>query len=643
MTRGADVVLVNPALSDTGGDALDQARLAAPDALILPLDETLPADGNWLAPILRYISRRKSADSVLRLAEESLFEEKERAQVTLDSIGDAVLVADTRGHVTYLNRVAESMTGWSNGEALGQPLSRVFNIVDGLTGEAAPNPAVSAMNEDRTTGLVANCILLQRNGNGVGVEDSAAPIHDRDGTVTGAVIIFRDVSQSLAEIRKMAYLAQHDPLTGLPNRALLTARLSQAISLARRHHKQVALLYLDLDDFKQINDSLGHAVGDQALCAIAKRLSACVRGTDTVCRLGGDEFVTLLEDIDSPDDAAHIAEKMLATITTPLRVSGHTLEVSASAGISIHPEHGADADAIIRHADTAMYHAKANGRDRYGFFKVGMSSRMAVQRPLSTTAAVTPDTLSLELRYQPQFNLASGRIVGVAALLRWDDRERGVMPPPESPPVADRENLSLAVGQWTLSEACRQSLAWEASGLPPLPISIGVSAVQFRDAAFVGYVRDAMRTSGMGPGRVILEVSETVLGQDADAAGAILTELSDTGVEIAIDQFGTGNLGLLHLKRFPVQVLKIDPSCVRDLGTTADAAATVNMALALGNCLGHRVIACGVDTAEQMTFLQARACDAGQGRHLHHPLSAEDFALLLASKRLPAFHSDAVG
>ena len=638
----ADVMLVNPALPHSGGDALEQAKLAAPDALILPLDESQTTDENWLPAILRYISRRKSADSILRVAEEALFEEKERAQVTLNSIGDAVLVTDTGGHVTYLNRMAEYMTGWSTGEALGQPLSTVFNIVDGETGETAPNPAVSAMNEDRTVGLIANCILLQRNGKGVGIEDSAAPIHDRDGAVTGAVIIFRDVSQSLTETRKMAYLAQHDPLTGLPNRALLTERLRQAISLARRHHTQVALLFLDLDHFKQINDSLGHAVGDQALCAIANRLSACVRSTDTVCRLGGDEFVILLGDIDSPDDAAHIAEKARATITTPLRVSGHTLEVSASVGISIHPEHGADAEAIIRHADTAMYHAKANGRDGYGFFQVGMNRRTAVQRSLGTDSAITPDTATLGLRYLPQFNLASGRIVGVEALLRWADRERGVMTPDACLPGGEREKLSLAVGQWIVSEVCRQSLAWEASGLPPLPISFNVSAVQFRDAAFVDCVRDAIRTSGVEAHRIILEVSETVLVQDAGSAGATLTELSDIGVQLAIDHFGTGNLGLLHLKGFPIQVLKIDRSCVRGLGTAADATVTVNMALALGKCLGHRVIACGVETAEQVRFLQARACDAAQGLYLHHPLGPEDLALLLASKRLPAFHAHAV-
>lgn len=324
-----------------------------------------------------------------------------------------------------------------------------------------------------------------------------------------------------------------------------------------------------------------------------------------------------------------------------MRIHDHDGMVTG-VGISIRSEHGADAEAIIRDADTAMYDAGASGRDGYGFFKVGMNSRMAVQRSPGTNAAIAPDTAGLGLCYQPQINLASGRIVGVEALLSRADRKRGVMTADECLPVAGRENLSLAVGRWIVSEACRQNLAWEASGLPPLPISINVSAAQFKDSAFVDCVRDVVHTSGVEPGRIVLQVSETLLVQDADGAGAILTELRDTGVQIAIDQFGTGNLGLLHLKRFPAQVLKIDRSCVRGLDTAADAAVTVSMALALGKCLGQRVIACGVETAAQVRFLQSRACDAAQGRYMHHPLGPEDLALLVATKRLPAFHANAV-
>ncbi|MCP1676759.1 diguanylate cyclase (GGDEF)-like protein/PAS domain S-box-containing protein [Natronocella acetinitrilica] len=365
----ADVVLFGDAPDDNAHEALAQARRAAPGALMLPMDATQLGAHGWLPNILRHITSRKTADAALRVTEEALFEEAERARVTLESIGDAVLVTDTQGRVTYLNPVAKSLTGWLGEEALKQPLTKVFMIADGSTSEPMMNPAVTAMNEDRTITLMANCVLLQRDGGSIGIEDSAAPIHDRNGNVTGAVIVFRDVSQSRAVTRRMAYLAQHDSLTGLPNRALLTERMNLAMSAAHRHRKQVALLFVDLDHFKRINDSLGHGVGDQALRAIAERISGCVRKTDTACRLGGDEFVILLGDIDGPDDAAHIAEKVLAAITTPLRISGQTLQVSASVGISIHPGHGVDAEIIIRQADAAMYQTKADGRDGYRFFE----------------------------------------------------------------------------------------------------------------------------------------------------------------------------------------------------------------------------------------------------------------------------------
>lgn len=356
-----DVVLFHRALPGGAGETHDQARLAATGVLLLAFNDMRHEDDGWLAAVLGYIARRKTTEASLRATEEALFEEKERAQVTLDSIGDAVLVTDVQGRVTYLNRIAATLTAWPGDEALGHPLETVFNIVDGLTGQVAMNPAISAMQEDEIVGLVDHCILYRRDGSGVGIEDSAAPIHDRNGRVTGAVIVFRDVSQSRAMIRKMEFLAQHDVLTGLANRALLSERLGQAIGLARRRRKQVALLFVDLDHFKKINDSLGHSIGDQVLRTIGERLSACVRLSDTVCRLGGDEFVILLAEIDRSHDAALIVDKVLATITQPLNIDGHILHVSASVGSSIHPDDSADVDGMIKHADRAMYRAKTAG------------------------------------------------------------------------------------------------------------------------------------------------------------------------------------------------------------------------------------------------------------------------------------------
>ncbi|TDX99315.1 diguanylate cyclase domain-containing protein [Thiohalophilus thiocyanatoxydans] len=320
------------------------------------------------------ISTRKSTEFALRDSEAALFEEKERAQVTLNSIGDAVLVTDLMGNVTYINQVAEEMIGWSDEEAQGRPLSEVFNIIDGTTRQIADDPAQRAITEDRIIELATNCILVRRDGFESLIEDSAAPIHDRDGQVTGAVIVFHDLSQSRAMVSKMTHQARHDFLTGLPNRALLMERLSQALRLAQRHDKQVALLFVDLDDFKHINDSLGHGIGDQLLQTVADRLVTCVRATDTVCRQGGDEFVILLAEIERPEDASRVAEKLQAAFAVPQRIDGQEINLTLSIGISVYPDDGDNIDAVMHNADIAMYHAKESGRNNYRFFRPDMNA-----------------------------------------------------------------------------------------------------------------------------------------------------------------------------------------------------------------------------------------------------------------------------
>lgn len=376
---GIDVVLLDLVLPDGRGvSVFDRVRLAAPNALILVLsgadtedtarqavlrgaDDFMPKgriDAYWLPRALRYVTQRKKTEAGLRAAEEALFAEKERAQVTLDSIGDSVLVTDLNSDVVYLNQVAEEMTGWASADAIGRPLSEVFNIIDGTTRHRALNPAQRAIQEDKTVGLAANCVLVRRDGSETGIEDSAAPIHNRDGRVSGAVIIFHDVSQSQTMTRRMTYLAQHDPLTGLANRTLLMDRLTQAIKLARRNQKQLALLFLDLDYFKSINDSLGHVVGDHVLQKVAGLLESSVRTTDTVCRLGGDEFVILLSEIDKPEDTAQMSGKLLKALALPMWVDGHEINVTTSIGIGIYPDDGENQEAIIQYADAAMFLVK---------------------------------------------------------------------------------------------------------------------------------------------------------------------------------------------------------------------------------------------------------------------------------------------
>src|SRR6202166_4155447 len=361
------------------------------------------------------------------IARQELFIERHRAQVTLNSIGDAVLSTDILGNVVYLNVVAEHMTGWSWKEAVGHPFSEVFQIIDGTTHKPSPNPMDMAIQLDKAVGLTANCILVRRDGHECAIEDSAAPIHDRDGQVTGAVIVFHDVSMARAVVMEMSHLAQHDALTDLPHRMLLNDRLTQAISLARRNHHLLAILFLDLDGFKNINDSLGHAIGDKLLQSVAARLLGCVRKSDTVSRQGGDEFVVLLPEVTHAADAAISAAKIITELKNAHSIGEHQLHVTVSIGVSTYPDHGENGETLIKNADTAMYHAKQCGRNNYQFFKPDMRLRAVERQSLEGQLRYAIERQELLLHYQPKVNLKSGAITGVEALIRWQHPLRGLL------------------------------------------------------------------------------------------------------------------------------------------------------------------------------------------------------------------------
>jgi diguanylate cyclase (GGDEF)-like protein/PAS domain S-box-containing protein len=589
------------------------------------------------------ISERKAAEFVLRAAEEALFAEKERAQVTLNSIGDAVLSTDAAGRVTYLNQVAEKMTGWSDDAGLGRPLAEVFRIINGNTRELVANPAQRAIEENKTVGLAMDSLLVRRDGFESAIEDSSAPIHARDGRVAGAVIVFHDVSESRAMALKMTHLAQHDFLTALPNRVLLTERLSQAIGLAQRHHKQVALLFLDIDHFKNINDSLGHAVGDMLLRSIATRLAECIRATDTVCRQGGDEFVILLAEIERPQDAAHVAQTLLEAFTRPHLIAGQELHVTLSIGISVFPDDAIaadsalqNADALMQNADTAMYEAKKRGRDNYQFFRAEMN-KLAVQRLLierSLRRALQHQ--EFVLYYQPQIDLGSGVITGAEALIRWLDPESGLVLPDQFVPIAEDCGLIVPIGRWVLREACRQVKHWLDAGLNVVPVAVNVSATEFRHSNFVEGVALILKETGLPPRYLELELTESIIMHEVRASTSVLEALKAMGVKLAIDDFGTGYSSLSYLKRFPIHTLKIDQSFLRDITTSPDGATIVGAVIGMGTSLNRRVIAEGVETPEQLAFLRSRHCAEGQGFLLDHPLPAESFARLIAAAVRPA-------
>jgi len=558
--------------------------------------------------------------------------EGERGQVTLDSIGDAVMSTDVTGKITYLNPAAERMTGWSRELAAGHPLEDVYRIIDGTTREALHSPTALAIQEDRTVALTPNCVLIRRDGAEVPIEDSAAPVRDHRGYVTGAVVVFRDVSTTRALALRMAHQAQHDVLTDLPNRLLLNDRLTQAMALARRHKSKLAVLFLDLDRFKHINDSLGHDIGDRLLQAVAHRLLGCVRGSDTVSRHGGDEFIVLLPQVRRARDAAVSAEKILVALGAPHRIKQHDLHLTASMGIATYPADGADAETLTKHADLALLHAKERGGNSYRFFKAGMNARAIERQFLEHGLRRALARNEFVLHFQPQVSLKTGAIIAAEALVRWRHPQRGLVPPEQFVPIAEDCGLIVPIGRWVLHEACRQARVWQQDpNLRPIRIAVNISTAQLRDRDFVAAVRDTLTTTGLAPRYLELELTESVLMQDSRSMTAQLQALKRMGVQLALDDFGTGYASLTCLKRFPIGRLKIDHSFVRDC---AYDVGLVRAMISMGTSLGMRVVAEGIETRQQRAFLQQEGCPEGQGYYFSRPLPAEEFSPLLGCHAL---------
>jgi diguanylate cyclase (GGDEF)-like protein/PAS domain S-box-containing protein len=580
-------------------------------------------DNYWLPKALRSMVERASFRN-------ALFEEKERADVTLNSIGDAVMSTDEWGNVTYLNVVAEALTGWSRAEAAGRPVGEVFHIIDADSREVVANPMGLAIRENRTVGLTPNCILLRRDGIEAAIEDSAAPIHNRQGVVTGAVMVFHDVSTARAVSLRMSYLAQHDGLTDLPNRIMLNDRLAQAIAMARRHQQKLALLFLDLDHFKHINDSLGHAVGDLLLQSVAKRLLDCVRSSDTVSRQGGDEFVILLSEVAHAEDAGISADNILRALDQPHLADEHEIHITGSIGIVTFPDDAADADTMLKCADLAMYQAKATGRNNYQFFKSDLNVSALEHQSIELGLRRALERVEFELHYQPQVNIATGALAGVEALLRWRHSSRGLLYPVDFMSVAEESGLIVPMGRWVLREACRQAKAWEDAAFPPIRMAVNVSAVELRSKQFVEGVTGVLTDTGLLPQHLELELTETFLMQDTSATATVLLALKRIGVHLALDDFGTGYSSLSYMRRFPIDTLKIDQSFVRDLTTDADDASIVSAVINMGHSLHMHVVAEGVETAEQAMMLREQACPEGQGYYFGRPVSAKALSTLRA-------------
>lgn len=635
--------LVKPEL-----EALRVLMLASPDLPVLVLgdDDDLALQAGLLAQGAQDFLLKSTLDgssfrravrhSIARKAREvAVVDDHERAQVTLASIGDGVLSTNNRWVVSFINPIAEKLTGWVCAQAVGRHISEVFQVLDGDTRARIMPQMEMAIEQGRTIMLPPNCVLVQRDGQELHIEDSAAPIINIGGDFDGMVVVFHDVSESRAVTQKMSHLAEHDVLTALPNRALLNDRLAHGMTLAGRNGRQMAILFIDLDHFKHINDSLGHLIGDRILKAVAQRITSCVRQSDTVSRQGGDEFVVLLSEIYRPEDATVIAEKVRLALMEPYSVDSHYLHLTASIGVSVYPSDGDDASALLQYADTAMYHAKEKGRNNTQFFRDDMNVRAEERQIITGDLRHALDRREFFLVYQPKINLISGTITGFEALVRWRHPTRGVLYPAAFIPIAEECGLIMPIGEWVLREACTRARQWLAAELEFGTMAVNISAVEFRSNRFLGGVCNILRMTGLEPRHLEIELTETAIMRDFDTTSGILDALSAMGVRIAVDDFGTGYSNLSYLKRFPVNTLKLDRSFIHDLPDSADCSTIVSSVIRMAHGLHLQVVAEGVETLQQLRFLQEHHCAEAQGYYFSKPMDSDECRsmLLLAKHR----------
>ncbi|TCW85129.1 diguanylate cyclase [Burkholderia sp. SRS-46] len=442
--------------------------------------------------------------------------------------------------------------------------------------------------------------------------------------------IVQDITERKVQQGRIEYLANHDALTGLPNRNLLNDRMEQAMSQARRTGQLVAVMVLDLDRFKHINDNFGHSVGDGLLRAVAARLKAAVRDGDTVARLGGDEFVVMLVNLSTPADADAIARKILGTFVAPFSLDAHDLHVTTSVGVSLCPLDGADAETLLRTADAALYCAKERGRNGYSFYTRELGARVEERAEFESALYQAVENDELTLYYQPKVDLKTGQISGVEALIRWRRPGIGVIPPDRFIPIAEETGLILPIGQWVLHTACAQAVAWQQEGHPPIPVAVNLSARQFRQQDVAEMVRTTLEQTGLAPAWLELELTESVLMEDRQAIADTLHELKSLGVALSLDDFGTGYSSLSYLKDLPIDVVKIDKSFLRDVTTSSEGASLTRSIIAMAESLHMETVAEGVETEAQLSFLNRHRCHAMQGYYFSHPVTGGEIADMLS-------------
>ncbi|TCJ11666.1 EAL domain-containing protein [Parasulfuritortus cantonensis] len=564
--------------------------------------------------IFRDVTERIRAEEKLR-----------QAAKVFESTTEGVMITALDGKVIAVNQAFTDITGYSEAEVLGgnpRQLKSSRHEADFYR---------TMWQEIRDKGLWQGEIWNRRKSGEIYPEWlTINTVRDQAGRPINYVGVFSDISAVKQTEAKLNFLAHHDPLTELPNRMLFNDRLEHAIQRAKRESARLALLFIDLDQFKHVNDSLGHPIGDKLLCLVAQVLSASVRAEDSVARLGGDEFVVLLEGIADVDYASDVARKILAALIKPHRLDGHDLVVGASIGISAYPEDGGDAATLLRNADTAMYHSKAEGRNTFRYYSAELTRSARERLTLEGELRQAIERGEFELHYQPQVAVADGAIVGVEALVRWRHRVGGLISPARFIPLAEETGLIVPLGEWVLRTACAQFQAWRNDpSLSPFTLAVNLSPRQFRNKGLVQLVRAILEETGMPPRQLELEITEGAVMEQPEAARSTLLALKSLGIKLAIDDFGTGYSSLAYLRRFPINVLKIDQSFMRDIPNDVGASEIAATIIAMARNLNLKVLAEGVETGDQLAFLMARGCDYSQGYLHSRPLDGDAFAALL--------------
>ena len=562
--------------------------------------------------------------------ENQLRESEARYASTVELAALGIAHVDTQGRFLWANRHLLEMLGYSLAELQSMNIQSISHPDDAYLTSAER----ARMHAGETASLTAEKRYICRNGDERWVRITGAVKRDDSGKALYDISIIEDISSRKAAEQRVQYLATHDEMTGLQNRAMFSELLTHALQNAERRNTRCAVLFIDLDRFKIVNDSLGHDAGDQLIREMAQRLRGCVRRSDVVARLGGDEFVVLLEELESENTAEDVARKVLSELLLPAKIHGQECRITASIGIAYYPEDASDTATLMRHADMAMYLAKEEGKNNFQHFSPERSPMSVERLVLESHLARALDRDEFTVLYQPKIDMRSGSVNGVEALLRWWNQDLGTVSPAQFIPVAEDTGLIVSIGKWVLRKACQQNVKWQQQGLPHIVIAVNLSPRQFSDPALLDDINEVLRDTGMAPELLELEITESMIMHNVDRAAELLSAIRRLGIKLAIDDFGTGYSSLSQLKRFPIDTLKIDRSFVRDIPQNSEDKAIAEAIISLGKTLGVSVIAEGVETQEQFEFLKERGCDSMQGYLVSRPCTPDALAGILRRNSL---------